>query len=325
MKSIVSIQCIEVVYIFSGNLELYRTFYAVARAGNVTKAAETLYVTQPSVSYAIKQLEERLGVTLFVRKPKGVALTAEGQLLYRHVSAGIEAMQIGEQAIEQYKRLEIGEIRIGTSDTLCKYFLLPFMETYRREYPNVRFQLSHGKTPDIVGWLREGRIDCGMVHLPLNDDRLEVIELAVVRDCFVAGARYRHLAEEAVPLREVFEYPLIVLSGNSQTRSFVESLAGEHGLVLKPDIELGSVELLIEFARIGFGLSFLSREFVLPELEQGVLFEIRTEEPIPPRRVGIAYPKGHPLPLAARRLLERLQADTGGMERRSADSSVMRR
>ncbi|MCI3921258.1 LysR family transcriptional regulator [Paenibacillus sp. TRM 82003] len=290
----------------SNHLEGFRTFYEVARTGSLTKAAEALFVTQPSVSYAIKQLEGRMGVELFARKPKGVSLTAEGELLFRHVAEGLEAMHAGEQAIERYKRYELGEVRIGTSDTLCKYFLLPYLESFRRDYPDVRLQLSHGKTPDIVGWLKEGRIDLGMVHLPVPDDRLEIVELAIVQDRFIAGERYRHLADRPVPLREVFSHPLIVLSGNSHTRAFIESLAEAHGLALQPDIELGSVELLTEFARIGFGISFLSREFVLPQLEEGLLYELETEEPIPPRRIGIARMKGQPLPRAAARLLERL-------------------
>ncbi|MCF2945224.1 LysR family transcriptional regulator [Paenibacillus tarimensis] len=298
---------IEVVYVRIGNLELYRTFYMVALTGSVTRAAELLFITQPSVSYAIKQLEEQLGIALFIRKPKGVELTAEGKVLYRHVAEGMEAMATGEQAVEQFKLMQRGEVRIGTSDTLCKFFLLPYLEHYLREYPDIHIQLSHGKTPDIVRWLRDGQADCGIVHLPVNTEWFDVIPLAEIQDCFVVGERYKHLAQGVVPLREVFGHPLIVLSQNSNTRDFIEAIAEEHGLQLKPEIELGSVELLIEFARIGLGVSFLSREFIEPQLREGTLYEVRTAEPIPSRTIGIATVKGSPLPTAARKLIGLLQ------------------
>lgn len=295
------------VYIIIENLDLYRTFYTVARTGSLTKAAELLFITQPSVSYAIKQLEEHLGLPLFIRKPKGVELTIEGQTLYHHVSEGIHSLLIGEKAVEQFKELQRGEVRIGTSDTLCKYFLLPYLESYHQEYPDISLHLTHGKTPEIVGWLREGRMDCGIVHLPINSDWFDVIELAEIHDCFVVGERYKHLAEGAVSLHELFNNPMIVLSGNSHTRAFIEAIAKEHGLLLEPEIEVGSVELLIEFARMGFGVSFLSREFIEIQLRDGILHEVSTLERIPARKVGIATVKGTPLSKATDKLIQLLQ------------------
>jgi LysR family cyn operon transcriptional activator len=294
---------IEAVYIMS-SLDLYKTFYTVARLGSITKAAEEMFLTQPSVSYAIKQLEEQLHAKLFVRKSKGVVLTQEGDVLLRHVSAALESIAVGEKAMEQFRQLERGEVRIGTSDTLCKYFLLPHLESFHHAYPDISIHLSHGKTPDIVSWLKEGRIDCGIVHLPVDEDWFEVTEIAAIQDCFAVGERYKHLAEGSLPLRKVLEHPLIVLSKNSNTRNFIDTIVQEHGLTLSPEIELGSVELLIEFARIGLGISFLSREFITEHLREGTLFEVATYERIPPRKVGIAIVRGVPLPLAARKLVE---------------------
>lgn len=288
------------------NLELYKAFHAVARTGSITKAAELLYITQPSVSYTIKKLEEQLDVSLFIRNPKGVRLTIEGEALYRHVAEGMESLQVGEKAIEQLKKLQHGEVKIGTSDTLCKYFLLPYLGKFHSQYADINIHLSHGKTPDIVGWLREGRIDCGIVHLPVNKNWFDVIEIADIQDCFVVGERYKYLSEGVVTLKDVFDHPMTVLSKNSNTRTFIESCALEHGLLLEPEIELGSAELLIEFARIGLGVSFLSREFIENQLREGILHEVTTAEIIPPRKVGIATLKGSPLSIAARKLIDML-------------------
>jgi DNA-binding transcriptional LysR family regulator len=115
------------------------------------------------------------------------------------------------------------------------------------------------------------------------------------------------LAEGVISLRDVLDHPMIVLSGNSNTRTFIEDIAKDHGLVLEPEIELGSVELLIEFARIGFGVSFLSREFIETQLRDRSLHEVTTAERIPPRTVAIATVKGQPLSTAANKLIQMLQ------------------
>jgi DNA-binding transcriptional LysR family regulator len=294
-----------VIYIIT-NLEWYKSFYFVVKTGSITKAAEQLYVTQPSVSYSIKQLEEHLGIQLFVRKSKGVRLTKEGEALFQHVETAFDSLLVGEKKMEQFKNLNRGEVKIGTSDTLCKYYLLPHIESFNKSYPDIKIHLSHGKTPDILGWLKDGRIDCGIVHLPINEEWFDVIEIATIQDCFVAGEKYKHLAESAQPLEEILKHPTIVLSKNSNTRNFIDMIAQRNGLTLVPEIELGSVDLLIEFARIGLGISFISKEFIAEQLDNKTLYELKVIEDIPSRKIGIGTLKNSPLSLSARKLVEEL-------------------
>lgn len=292
------------------NLEQYHVFYTTAQLGSITKAAERLFLTQPSVSYAIKQLEESLGLRLFVRQARGVSLTAEGQALFYHVAAAMESLQQGEQTIKRFLNLQGGQVRIGTSDTLCRYFLLPVLEQFASSHPQIRLQITHGKTPEITEWLAEGRIDLGVVHLPVSLERFVVTELAHVQDVFVAGDRFKHLAAQPVPLRDVLAQPLIVLSSRSQTRSFLEKFVEAHDLHLEPDIEVGSVELMMEFARLGLGLSFVSREFIPSALAGVSLHEVQTEETIPARRIGIAALRNRPLSIAATAFMTVLEASS---------------
>lgn len=299
---------IEVIYII-GNLELYKTFYFVAQLGSLTKAAELLFITQPSVSYSVKQLEEQLGLPLFIRKAKGVQLTKEGELLYRHISEAFESIFTAESKLLSLKSLAMGEIKIGTSDTLCKYFLLPQLESFHRFYPEIKIHLSHGKTPDILTWLSKGLIDCGMVHLPVDEDAFDVIRLASVHDCFVAGEKYKHLATDKHYLANLLQYPIITLPKNSSTRAFIDHIAETQAMTLEPVIELGSVDLLIECARIGLGISFISREFIKDQLNKGLLHEVQTVEEIPERQVGIAVLRGGPRSEAARKLISQLVSD----------------
>lgn len=281
------------------NLELYRAFYWTAKEQNLSRAAERLYITQPSVSHAIKQLETELAVTLFYRGAKGVRLSEEGQLLFRQVEQAFQFIESGERQIAEFNNLMRGELRLGSSDSLCKYFLLPSLGRFCNDYPQIRLDLVHGTTPEIIQNVKEGRIDFGIVRLPVEDSTLKILETITVQDCFVAGPRYFHLTKQELSLTELIANPLILFSKNSSSRRFIQDFAEVQGVRMEPEIELASVDLLIEFAKAGLGISFVTKQFVQAELESGKLAEIRLKEQIPERKIGIALLKNRRLSAAA--------------------------
>lgn len=290
------------------NLESYRVFYVTAQAGSFTRAAEELYITQPAVSHAIKQLESRLGGPLFLRTAKGVKLTSEGEVLFRFISQAYHLIEAGEKKLAAMHLLEEGEIRIGAGDTLCRYFLLPYLEGFHQQHPSIRFQVTNRTTQETVKLLKEGHIDFGIVNLPLltDDPMLHVRESIELQDCFVSGAGFAPLPDRTLTVQELAANPLLMLERASGTRRYIDRYAQEHGVALTPEIELGSIELLVQFARIGLGLACVIRNFVRDELESGVLREVALDPPIPPRRVGLITLRDVPLSSAAQRFMETL-------------------
>lgn len=288
------------------NWELYKVFYLTAKLGSVSKAAKELYLTQPSVSHSIKLLEEGLDMQLFVRTSKGVELTSEGRLLYPYMEQAFNFISLAEEKLHELQNFESGEIKIGGSDSLCKHYLMPFLESFHGEFPHIQINLVHGTTPEIVKYLKEGRIDIGIVRLPVDDDHIHVKEGIALQDCFVAGPKYRELIQKNVTLEELLQYPIILFSRNSNSRNLITGFFREHGLSLEPEIELGSVDLLMEFAKIGFGISFVTREFAASELQKGTLFEVKLNTPIPPTRTGIITLKSVPLSKAAAKFVKKL-------------------
>ena len=141
------------------NLEYYKVFYEVARCGSVTLAARQLSISQPAVSQSVKLLENALGTQLFIRSVKGVKLTQEGELLYAHVSKGIEQIELGERKLGQMMNLELGEIHIGASDMTLRFYLLPFLERFHEICPGIRIEVSNAPTPETLKSLKEGKID----------------------------------------------------------------------------------------------------------------------------------------------------------------------
>lgn len=285
------------------HLEWYRIFLHTARHRNLTKAAKELHITQPSVSYAIKQMEEALGLKLFYRLSKGVELTEEGHALFGYVEQSFGMLDSGQKHLLNLKQLSEGEIRIGASDSLIKHLLLPHLNNFHKEHPGIRIRLSHGKTPEITQRLKDGVIDCAVFHMPVNDPQLNIQTLAVLEDCFVVGTAYQELTNHPLSADELSELPLILLSQGSSTRIFIEQWFATRGLSITPDIELGSIDLLAEFARLGYGAAFISRDFVQEDLQHGRLFELRIDDPLPPRSIGFAIRRDMHLSVAAERFV----------------------
>lgn len=288
------------------NLEWYRIFLHTAKLGNLTKAALELHVTQPSVSYAIKQLEEGFGVKLFDRLSKGVALTAEGTALLEYVEQSLALLDSGERKMAALKMMEGGELRIGASAPIIKHHLLSPLDKLRTEHPAIRVRLSQGKTVDIIRQLTEGSIDLGFIHLPLAHEELQINKLADIQDCFVVGPAYREWSERSLSTAELLNIPLLLLSQESSTRTFIERWFGAQGLELEVDMELSSSDMLIELAQRGYGAAFVTRSFVRDELESGKLFELRTDEPIPARSIGVAARRNATLPIIAAKFMSLL-------------------
>lgn len=289
------------------NLEWYRVFYSIAKSGSLSKAAERLHITQPAVSHTIKQLEGSLGGQLFFRTAKGVTLTKEGEVLYRYIEQAFTFVEVGEKAIAEMNNLNSGEIAIGASDTLCMHYLLPYLEQFHAQHPKIRIRVTNRTTPETLALLKEGKIDCGIVSLPVSDKQIDFRESTSLQDCLVGGKQYQELsAGDPVSIDSLDEYPLLLLETGSNTRRYLDDYAAMHGVTLRPEFELGSIDLLVQFAKSGFGLAFVLRNYVQEELRAGSLFEIPITPPIPDRKIGIATLRGVPLTSATKAFLELL-------------------
>ncbi|RKN83764.1 LysR family transcriptional regulator [Paenibacillus ginsengarvi] len=288
------------------NMEWYRAFYEVAQTGSFSKAAEKMYITQPAVSHAIKQLEFRLGGALFFRSSRGVKLTAEGEVLLRFVSQAHHFLENGEKKIAEMRKLMAGEVKIGAGDTLCRYYLLPHLESFHKLYPDIKIQVTNRTTRETIALLKEGRIDFGIVNLPIEEKQVHVRESMTLHDCFLVSEDRFARAERALTWEELVQLPLLMLEKGSSIRRHADDYAQRQGVLLQPEIELGSIELIVQFTRIGLGIGCVIREFIQDELSGGSLYELPVEPPLPPRRVGLVTLRDVPLSAAAQRLLELL-------------------
>ena len=288
------------------DFELYRIFYVVAKNGNITRASEELLISQPAISKSIKNLEEQLGGQLFVRSKRGVVLTEEGKAFYNYIKQAIEYISSAENKFSELINLETGCIKIGVSATLTKEFLLPYLKNFHSLYPHVDIQIDTNLSPVLIHKLKNGLID--IVILNLNNEvygnDVEIIKCKEVHDCFVVSNKYGCLLNKKVTLKEISEYPLILQMKGSNTRTFFDEFTKNNDIVLTPNIELASYSLVVEFAKIGLGVGYVTKEYISNELEKGELSVIDLEEAIPSRYLGIAISKNHLPNFSAKKLME---------------------
>ena len=288
------------------NLDLYRIFLTVADNRSFSKAARSLYISQPAVSQSIAQLESRLACPLFVRTPRGVELTGEGSALYQYISQAMGLVTAGEEHLSSLRGLRRGSLRIGAGDTICHHFLLPHLRRFHEQYPEIQIEVTNRTSPETLGLLRTGRVDLGLINLPMADDpALRFTPCADIHDVFVASVdAFGHLKEKKLTPKEIAALPLILLEEAANSRRYVDEFFKRHGIALRPEIELGAHALLLEFARIGLGVACVTKEFAGHSLKTGKVFILEQKAAIPKRKIGLAVREGVPVPLAAQTFMD---------------------
>lgn len=270
-------------------LSLYRIFYTVANTENISRAARQLFISQPSLSKSITRLENQLGTQLFIRTSRGVRLTEEGQLLYGHVHSAFEAIAQGEQQLRHMKDFGISHIRIGVSTTLCKYMLLPYLKYFVERYPHIQITIQCQSSNQTLELLEQNKIDIGLVGLPENNKKYNFYALEEIEDIFVATEAYmdqlklRHVRDA----REIFgTASVMLLDKQNMTRQYIDDFLEKNHIVTKNLLVVSTMDLLIEFSKIGLGIGCVIREFVKKELADGQLIQISTGIPIHKRKIG---------------------------------------
>lgn len=292
------------------NLELYRIFYEVAKASNITTASQSLNISQPAVTKHIKDLESTLGTALFIRSRKGVVLTESGKKLFFYIKQAMDLISYGEKALEDMKNMYKGTLRIGVGTTLTKKYLLKYIREYHKLYPNITIEISTDPTDELKEKLKLGRIDFIVAKMPqYKDSDYQYTTLGKLEDIFIGNDNYQLLKNKKVPLKELAEYPILLQKKPSSSREYIDAICKERNVELKSIMDIASSNLLIDFVKIGYGIGFVTKQYVLEELESGSLIEIKVDPLIPPREFGIIELKDSFLSFSAEAMLDLIKRD----------------
>ena len=285
------------------NYELYKVFYHVANTISFSEDSKKLFNSQSAVSQSIKVLEKKLNQTLFLRSTKRVQLTPEGEILLKHIEPAMNLIRQGENQLLEANTLNGGQLRIGASDTICRYYLIPYLKEFHRRYPNVHIKVTNQTSIACARLLEAGQVDFAITNYP-NSGLAGTQNVRIIhefQDIFVANEDFSDLKGRTVSLKELKEYPILMLDRKSTTSEFLHSMFQRHQLDLVPEIELSSNDLLIDLARIGLGIAFVP-DYCIPTQEPG-LFTVLLDEALPARQMVVARNEALPLSQAARQFI----------------------
>ena len=283
------------------NYELYKVFYHVANTLSFSEASRQLFISQSAVSQSVKLLEKKLNQPLFIRSTKRVQLTPEGEILLKHIEPAMNLIRRGENQLLEANTLDGGQLRIGASDTICRYYLIPYLKEFHCRYPRIHIKVTNQTSIACARLLASGQVDFCITNYP-NSGFSNTQNVQVIRefhDVFMANEEYRKIC-----LSELQDCPILMLDRKSTTSEFLHSLFQRHQLDLVPEIELSSNDLLIDLARIGLGIAFVPDYCVPGNIPN--LFVLDLEEPVPARQLVVACNENLPLSQAAKQFMDML-------------------
>ena len=241
---------------------LYKIFLYLYEEKSISKTASKLYVSQPAISYSLKELENQLGYTLFYRNSKGIEPTLEATELYSYISTAFNIFHDAEEHIKNLNSLNIGCIRIGTPSHIGVFYLSKYIANFRKEYPGIRFEIICKSTSDMIEMLETRKLDLIVDTLPINSKKdVTKVTLAKLQNCFA----YNKNTMKNVHINKVEDlknYPLILPSATSSIRLKLDEYMESHNTKLLPVLESWTTEIMLEMVRQGVGVGYFVKDVI---------------------------------------------------------------
>ena len=244
------------------DLELYRVFCEVVKYKNISKTAESMYVSQSAITQSIQKLENMLGGKVFYRNKNGVELTEEGKNLYEYIKDSIETMNNAENVFSKYITLEKGKIRIGGGNSLLASLIFePFLK-FTKKYPNLDISISSGITDILMQKLANGELDIVALNLPFKDKKysnIEIIPLKKSTFCFFASKDY--IKKNSIKnFKELKNNTLILPKAPSSKKKILDDFCKKENIELVANYEVSSTSIMKRLVLNDIGIGFTNIE-----------------------------------------------------------------
>ncbi|MBI0325491.1 LysR family transcriptional regulator [Burkholderia plantarii] len=278
-------------------------FHEVARAGSVSAGAARLRVSQPAVTREIRELEARLGLVLFDRLPRGVALTEAGRLLFDHATRIFALADAAEAELAELAGLAAGHLKLGASGTLGVYLLPELIARFSARHPHVAVDLTVANTERVEAGLRDMSLTLGFVEGPFDAARLNARPIGADDIAVIASARHP-LAGRRLDPAELAGRAVILREPGSGTRAIVEDAYAQHGLRIEPRMSISDTEAIKRMLVAQPALAYLSMLSVRDEIARGELVAVEVAGLHITRALHLVWPKGRSLSPSAQALVD---------------------
>ncbi len=275
------------------NYTYLNIFYTVAKLQNISKAAEALGVTQPAVSRIISNIEKEYHTKLFFRSKTGVSLTRDGYNLFEMVKGPLIELEKISDNIDTNKTLEKITIHIGATSTALYCYLFKHLENdIKKLFPNVNFRIYSDSSTRLLDKVNKGSIDFAFITTPYKgSDDLEIYNIAKLNDILIAPISYKEKLKDKVSIKELNNYPFILLSKEMQFREYIDSFLNKYGINITPIYETDSSAILTPFVELGYGLTFIPDEMAEKSINEGKCYKVNIKEKLPDRFIAFAIKK----------------------------------
>lgn len=274
------------------DLNLYRIFLEVAKTGSISKAASSLFVSQPSISYSIKMLEEELKCKLFNRTAKGTELTIDGEKLLFYVEGAFNMINAGCKTVKDSENMISGEIRVGVPTHIGIFLLSKYIQKFIEKYPGIKFTIVNRATSEMVDMLEKRNLDFIVDSYPIDRNRKDIVlyKLIEVSNCFVGNEKYKNIVNEGIiNIEDIQKYPLLLPPKITSTRKALESKLKDRIDNLEAIIDVPTTEVMLELVKKGLGIGYFTKESVQKYIDSGRLYEIPVDVELPKTDICIAY------------------------------------
>lgn len=279
--------------IYNSNFDFnkYRAFYAVAESKSFSKAADHLHISQPAISYSIKELEEQLGVKLFIRENKNVKLTEKGEQLLTYVEKAFNNIIMAERVISENEKDLTGSVRIGIYSHIALIMLPSLIKKFTEKYPKASFTVHASSTDELKEKLKNKELDFVILQYPVFIEETNYIEeiFCEMENCFFSGKKYYDLYMKNN--KTLVEYPFILpMRGYDDINALEETLKRKN-MFLSYNSRIYTIELRKVLAEQDVGIGWGLKKFIEDELKSKKLYEIPVDFPIPKTKFSISYDK----------------------------------
>lgn len=274
------------------NLNLYKTFYVVAKLGSISAASKQLYISQPAISRAIKKLEEQLNIKLFYRNLNGMDLTHKGRELLFYIEEAYNSLLIGERTIKEDDMLSTGRLSIGVPSHIGKFFIFDKIAEFHRLYPNIEISIISRSSKEIMSLLANHEIDFVIDSSPIDFTyaNLNVVPIEKVRHCFFAKANSKIEGINKVKkLSDLKDMPLILPVSRSSHRKELNKLTMESDYEFSNVLSIETSEMIVTATTRDIGIGYVVYDLVKDDIENGIFKEIVIEEKLPEVEINIVY------------------------------------
>lgn len=298
------------------------TFLEIVRLKSFSKAAQTCYRTQPAISAQVRQLEQELRADLFERFGSRISLTTAGRIFAEHAEQMLELRRRVQDTIAELETNPRGELVIAANEATCIYILPTVFSVYREMFPAVQLQVDRSYAARVVEAVAENSADFGLTQLPVDEKRLQVVDIHKDEICAIVPAGHPLAGRKAVEAQEVTDfYLLLPKQGKTRTRlnHWLEPVEER----IRISMELDSTEMMKRFVIAGLGISFLAVSNCREEVAAGRLHAISLAPEPMARRLGLIYRRDKALSKAALGFIQVVMENVGEVPLKARPPKVL--